>query len=425
MEKNLYDSYISILKSELIEALGCTEPIAIAYAAAKAKLILDKEPKHMEVGCSGNIIKNVKGVKVPNTGGLVGIEAAAIAGVVGGNPEKGLRVLEDIKPAQYDEIKKLLAEHFCAVRHLKDVENLYVIVKVYHDDEYAEIHIKDFHTNIVKAVKNGVVLPLAANEGAAGGNPNIDKGLLTVKGIVEFADTVELADLEEMLENQIARNTAISQEGLKHNYGMEIGRTLLQSYGDDIKIRAKATAAAGSDARMGGCPMPVVINSGSGNQGITVSMPVVEYAKELHVSKEKLYRALIISNLIGIYQKYYIGNLSAYCGAVCAAAGSGAGITYLYGGTVEEISRTIINTIANVGGILCDGAKPSCAAKIASAVDAAILGHQLSIQGKVFENGQGLVKEGVEGTIKSLGQVGNNGLRVVDTEIIDIMISSS
>ena len=250
-----------------------------------------------------------------------------------------------------------------------------------------------------------------------------DRTLLNIKDIIEFADTVDLGELRGLLANQVKMNTAISEEGLKNNYGVSVGKTLLKYYGDDIKIRAKAKAAAGSDARMSGCSLPVVINSGSGNQGITASIPVIEYAKELKVGEEKLFRALIVSNLTAIHQKELIGKLSAYCGAVSAAAGSGAGITYLHGGGYEEISRTIINTIANVGGMVCDGAKPSCAAKIASAVDAAILGHQLSTQGNVFKDGEGLVKDGVEATIESIGRLGKKGMESTDIEIIDIMLN--
>ena len=422
LTKELYQNYIVILKSELIEALGCTEPIAIAYATAKAKAVLGKQPKRMEVGCSGNIVKNVKGVVVPNTGGLIGIAAAAIAGVVGGDSDKGLQVLESVRSEDYNKIKNLLEEDYCSVYHLKGVENLYITAKVFSDDESAEVNIKDSHTNIIKIVKNGEVL----FENEAGDHNDLvstgDRSLLNVKDIIEFAETVDLEELRELLTNQIQMNTAISEEGLKNDYGVSVGKTLLKYYGDDIKVRAKAKAAAGSDARMSGCSLPVVINSGSGNQGITVSLPVIEYARELNVSEEKLFKALIISNLVSIHQKELIGKLSAYCGAVSAAAGSGAGITYLHGGSYEDISKTIVNTIANVGGMVCDGAKPSCAAKIASAVDAAILGHQLSTQGSVFRNGEGLVKDGVEATIESLGRLGKIGMETTDIEIINIML---
>ncbi len=420
--KHVYESYTNILKSELVEALGCTEPIAIAYATAKAKAVLGKEPTRIEVGCSGNIVKNVKGVVVPNTGGLIGIDAAAIAGVIGGNADKELQILESVRQEQYSTIKELTQGDFCKVYHLQGVENLYIDAKVFAGDESAEVVIEDSHTNIVKTAKNGETLfENNSNEHCASEGEG-DKTLLNVKDIIEYAETVDLSILRGLLENQIKVNTAIAEEGIKNNYGVNVGKTLLENYGDDVRIKAKAMAAAGSDARMSGCSMPVVINSGSGNQGITVSLPVIVYARELKVSEEKLLRALIISNLVSIHQKAQIGKLSAYCGAVSAAAGSGAGITYLNGGDYEEISRTIINTIANVGGMVCDGAKPSCAAKISSAVDAAILGYQLSTQGKAFKNGEGLVKKDVEETIKSIGRMGKVGMEGTDAEIIDIML---
>lgn len=422
LTKEMYDNYILILKSELIEALGCTEPIAIAYATAKAKAVLGKQPERMEVGCSGNIVKNVKGVVVPNTGGLIGIAAAAIAGVVGGDSDRGLQVLESVKDEQHEEIRRLIKEKYCDVYHLQGVENLYIEAKVYSGNESAEVCIENAHTNITKIVKNGKVL--FENKAGDHNDPEEagDRSLLTIKDIIEFADTVNLDEVRDILKNQIQMNTAISEEGLKNNYGVSVGKTLMKCYGDDVKIRARAKAAAGSDARMSGCSLPVVINSGSGNQGITASLPVIEYAKELKVSEDKLLRALIISNLTSIHQKALIGKLSAYCGAVSAAAGSGAGITYLHGGSYEEISRTIVNTIANVGGIVCDGAKPSCAAKIATAVEAAILGYQLSSQGRVFKGGEGLVKDGVEATIESFGRVGKRGMESTDVEIINIML---
>lgn len=422
LNKNTIENYILILKSELIEALGCTEPIAIAYAAAKAKSVLGKEPERIEVGCSGNIVKNVKSVVVPNTGGLIGIDAAAVAGVLGGDSDKGLQVLESVKREQYSVIRKLIEEDYCRVYHLKGVEKLYIEAKVYAGNESAEVYIEDAHTNIVKIIKNGKVL--FENNTGSQNNPEsaVDKTLLNIKDIIEFAETVDLEMVREPLERQIAANTAIAEEGIKNDYGVSVGKTLLENYGSDVTVRARAMAAAGSDARMSGCSLPVVINSGSGNQGITVSVPVIEYAKELKVSEEKLFKALIISNLVSIHQKAQIGNLSAYCGAVSAAAGSGAGIAYLNGGGYEEISRTIINTIANVGGIVCDGAKPSCAAKISSAVGAAILGYQLSAKGKVFKSGEGLVKGGVEETIKSFGRVGKKGMEGTDIEIINIML---
>lgn len=423
LAKKVYDNYVAILKSELIPALGCTEPIAVAYAAAKAREVLGEFPERAEMWCSGNIIKNVKGVTVPNTGNLKGIDAAAIAGIVGGSPEMGLQVLEGMKDEDIKETKKLLDENFCSTHLVEGVENLYIDAKVFKGEDSAEVCIKTSHTNICRIIKNGVVVfekDDASDEAAAAKD---DRSLLNIKDILEFAEIVNLDDVKDVISKQISMNTAISDEGLKHHYGADVGKTLLQHYGSDIKIRAKARAAAGSDARMSGCSLPVVINSGSGNQGMTVSLPVIEYAKELGVSEEKLYRALVLSNLTSIHQKTAIGRLSAYCGAVSAACGSGAAITYLHGGSYEDISRTIVNTIANVGGIVCDGAKPSCAAKIASSVDAAIMAHHMSTDGKVFKSGEGLVKDDVEETIESIGRMGSKGMKDTDVEILKIMIN--
>lgn len=423
MDRKIYDEFVSILKNELIPALGCTEPIAIAYASAKARQVLGRMPERLELWCSGNIIKNVKGVVVPNSGGLHGIDVAGILGVVGGNADKELEVLEGITPEDIARTKELLKREFCSCRLIENVENLFIVAKVFAGDDSAEVEIASRHTNITRLVKNGRELDVEQHvQFAEHQGKKLDKSLLNVRDILEFADCVNIGDVREVLENQIQMNTAISQEGLRGCYGAEVGKTLLKYYGNDVKVRARAAAAAGSDARMGGCSMPVVINSGSGNQGMTVSLPVIEYARELGVSQEKLYRALVVSNLISIHQKKYIGSLSAYCGAVSAACGSGAAITYLHGGGLEDVSKTITNTIGNVGGIVCDGAKSSCAAKIASAVDAAIMAHYMTENAMTFGAGEGLVKDSVEGTIESIGRVGREGMKATDVEILNIMI---
>lgn len=421
MDTALYQNYLNILKHELVPALGCTEPIAIAYASAKAREVLGCFPDSIEMKCSGNIIKNVKGVTVPNSGGLKGIDVAAILGAVGGDAAKELEVLASVTEEDIQKTKELTAKNICSCSLVDGVANLYITARVIRGEHYAEVTIEDTHTNITHIEKDGEVLfhkePASEKE-----DLSIDKSKLTVKDILDFADQVKIEDIEECIGRQIAMNSAIAQEGLDNNYGAQIGKTLMQVWGKSITTRACAKAAAGSDARMGGCSMPVVINSGSGNQGMTVSLPVIEYAKEWGISRKKLYRALVVSNLIAIHQKYYIGSLSAYCGAVCAACGAGAGVTYLYGGTYEQISLTIINTLGNVGGIVCDGAKPSCAAKIASSLDAALMGHYLSIQNKSFLPGEGIIKGNVEETIKSMGYIGRVGMRSTDTEILNVMI---
>lgn len=421
MNQYIYNNYVNILSSELRPALGCTEPIAIAYAAAKAVSLLGCRPEHIQLYCSGNIVKNVQGVTVPNSGGLKGIEAAAILGALGGDASKELEVLEGVDAAAIAEATALIGTGYCENILAEGVANLYLLAKVFAGDHSAEVEIEHTHVGIIRMTKDGEDVFRKESEQHTDKKGN--KELLNISDILAFADTVDLDEVKEILAKQIKMNSNISSEGLKGNYGACVGKTLLKVYGDDVKIRAKARAAAGSDARMSGCSLPVVINSGSGNQGMAASLPVIEYAHEIGASEEKLYRALIVSNLIALHQKKYIGNLSAYCGAVSAACGSGAAITYLYGGTYEEISKTIINTIANVGGMVCDGAKPSCAAKIASAVDAAIMGHYMSVNGHVFGNGEGLVQEDVEYTIRNIGYVGKVGMKTTDIEILNIMLS--
>ena len=422
MDSELYKNYLDILKQELVPALGCTEPIAIACAAAKASRLLGNFPESLEMKLSGNIIKNVKGVTVPNSGGLKGIDIAAVLGMVGGNADKALEVLEEITPEHIARAKELASRGICTYSLAENVPNLYISAKAVCGGHYAEVVIAHQHTNIIKMEKDGEVLLDRTLETEEKTDDTVDRSRLTVKDILDFADQVRMEDIEEIISRQIRLNTAISQEGLDNNYGAQIGKTLMHVWGKSATTRACARAAAGSDARMGGCSMPVVINSGSGNQGITVSLPVIVYAEEWEVSKDKLYRSLVVSNLIAVHQKYYIGSLSAYCGAVSAACGAGAGITYMYGGTYEQVSLTIINTLGNVGGIVCDGAKPSCAAKIASSVDAALMAFHLSIQNKSFLPGEGLIKGDVEETIKSMGYIGRVGMKTTDTEILNVMI---
>ncbi|MDP3179095.1 MAG: L-serine ammonia-lyase, iron-sulfur-dependent, subunit alpha, partial [Spirochaetaceae bacterium] len=351
LTKERSDAFIAILREELVSALGCTEPIAIAYAAAVARKILGRMPQRMEISCSGNIVKNVKGVKVPNTGGLKGIQAAGIAGLVAGDPDRGLEVLENVRPSDYPEIERLLAEGLCSVSLAEGVENLYILVRVFSGVDRAELRIEYSHMNVVHAARNGIPVDKPASAAALQGMTVSKSGhdrhatLLDVESILEFARTVDLRELEPILSAQIALNTAISDEGLAHSYGADVGKTLLKYRGNDVRTRAAARPAAGSDARMSGCSLPVVINSGSGNQGLTVSLPVVEYAKEMGAPREALLRALVLSNLTAIHQKALIGKLSAFCGAVSAACGSGAGIALLRGGGYERICDTITNTL--------------------------------------------------------------------------------
>lgn len=423
MDSTLYANYLNILKHELVPALGCTEPIAIAYAAAKARQVLGEFPEQVEMHLSGNIIKNVKGVTVPNSGGLKGIDVAAVLGIVGGNADRALEVLSEVSPEDISRTRELISQKICSCSLVENVDNLFITAIVTSGKHSASVTIEHQHTNITKITKDGEIIldnPYRSTEAAA-----IDKSLLTVKDILDFADQVRMEDIQPVINRQIKLNSAIAQEGLDNNYGAQIGKTLMHVWGKSVTTRACARAAAGSDARMGGCSMPVVINSGSGNQGMTVSLPVIVFADEWEVSHEKLCRSLVVSNLIAIHQKYYIGSLSAYCGAVSAACGAGAGITYMYGGTYQQVSLTIINTLGNVGGIVCDGAKPSCAAKIASSVDAALMAFQLSIQNKSFLPGEGIIKDDIEETIKSMGYIGRVGMRLTDTEILNVMIDQA
>ena len=426
MDAVSYQDYVNILKEELVPAMGCTEPIAIAYAAAVLRETLGRPAERMEVEASGNIIKNVKSVFVPGTGGLRGIPAAAAAGMAAGDPSLDLEVLSQIGEAEQARIREYLAYTPITVK-LADSPLIFdILVRAWAGEDSALVRIANYHTHIVRIEKNGAILKdlpvqAAAEEGLT------DKSVLSVRGILEFAREAGLSDVEETLSRQIRFNTAIAQEGLRGDYGANIGQVLLSAYGDDVKIRAKAMAAAGSDARMNGCGLPVVIVSGSGNQGLTASLPVIEYAKELGTDQETLYRALLVSDLITIHLKAEIGRLSAYCGAVSAGCGSGAGIAYLYGkdkpeeALLKDVSHTIVNSLAVVSGMVCDGAKASCAAKIASAVDAGILGFTMYQQGQQFRGGDGIISKGVEETIHNIGLLATQGMRETDREILDIM----
>lgn len=416
-----YGAYVQILKEELVPAMGCTEPIALAYAAAKAREILGSIPDKVVIEASGSIIKNVKSVIVPNTNHLKGIPAAATAGIIAGRAEKELEVIAQVTESEIEQMKQFLQTADIKVVHADNGITFDIIVSVYKGSSYAKVRIANYHTNIVLMEKDGEVLYEIAVEGEKEEGLT-DRNLLNMKDIWDFAMTVDVKDIKETLDRQIAYNTAIAEEGLRGDYGANIGSVLLDTYGDDIRTRAKAKAATGSDARMNGCELPVIINSGSGNQGMTSSIPVIEYAKEFDADEDTLYRALALSNLVTIHQKTGIGRLSAYCGAVSAGAGAGAGIAYLCGGGYEEVIHTVVNALAIVSGIVCDGAKASCAAKIASAVDAGILGYNMYKRGQQFYGGDGIVTRGVEETIQNVGRLGKQGMKETNEEIIKIMV---
>lgn len=416
-----YGAYVQILKEELVPAMGCTEPIALAYAAAKAREVLGCLPERVHIGASGSIIKNVKSVIVPNTDHLKGIPAAAAAGIIAGRPEKELEVISEVSKEEIRQMQEFLDEKEIKVEHIDNGITFDIVVTVSARESYAQVRIANYHTNIVHIDKDGEILldiPVLGEteEGLT------DRSLLTVEGIWDFVQTVDVEDIRDVLQRQIDYNTAIAKEGLSGDYGANIGSVIMDSYGDDVRNRAKAMAAAGSDARMNGCELPVIINSGSGNQGMTCSLPVLEYAKELQADKEKMFRALALSNLVAIHQKTGIGRLSAYCGAVSAGAAAGAGIAYLCGGGYEEIAHTVVNALAIVSGMVCDGAKASCAAKIAASVDAGILGYDMYKHGQQFYGGDGIITKGVEKTIQNVGRLGKEGMRETNEEIIKIMV---
>lgn len=418
-----YNTYLQILKNELRPAMGCTEPIAIAYCAAKMRDVLGDLPEEVTINVSGNIIKNVKSVKVPNTRGKFGIKAAAAIGIVAGDSSKELEVIVNVKEEDYDQLDTFL-EHTPITINPADTEHtLYIEINGKKGNDWAKVVIFDAHTHIALIEKNGEVI--FKNEKKADEiNFKYDKEILSIKGIVEFAEKVEISEVCDILDLQIAYNLAIANEGIKGDYGANIGKVLLKYFPNDILTRCKALAAAGSDARMNGCQMPVVINSGSGNQGITCSVPVIWFAEHLNVSDETLYRALVVSNLCTIHIKNSIGKLSAFCGVVIAGAGCGAGIAFLEGGRYREIAHTIVNSLGIISGVVCDGAKASCAAKIASSVEAGIVGYFMFKEGKQFVDGDGLIKKGVENTIKAIGNLAKVGMCETDKEIIQIMMEN-
>ncbi len=420
MTPQIYSTYLKILNNELISAMGCTEPIAIAYAAALAKKALGDTPESISVHASANIIKNVKSVVVPNTNGKRGIKAAVAAGIVAGDADKVLQVLSGITPSDYEKIDLFIANTPCEVLQSDKPYVFNIQIKLTSVEHTSYVEIAGNHTNVIMISLDGQ--PQFSKEYAEEQSEPADYRMLNVESIVEFADTVDINDIRSVISRQIEYNTAIAEEGLRGNWGARIGKTLLKAYGNSVHNRAKAYAAAGSDARMNGCEMPVVINSGSGNQGMTASLPVIIYAKEIAAADDLLYRALVVSNLVTVHMKTDIGRLSAYCGATSAGCGAGAGICYLYGGKAHEISHTIVNAVAINSGMICDGAKASCAAKIASAVEAGLLGFQMQQQNTEFYSGEGIVTKGVENTIRNVGRVARLGMAQTDKEIINIMI---
>lgn len=413
--------YLAILKEELVPAMGCTEPIALAYAAAVARRALGKEPEGIVARCSGNMIKNVRCVSIPNSGGLTGIEAACILGAIAGDPNGGMETLERVNDADRQHAAELLSGDVCTVAFLDSEIPLHFILELHADNDVVTAEVRHLHTNIVSLIRNGVEL-ITDNGNSNEIHYEADRSHLSIEGIKQFSDTVDIQLIQGIFDRQIRFNMAIAQTGMNGSWGIGIGKAILDCCTPDTATRMKAYAAAASEARMGGCDLPVIINSGSGNQGIASSVPVIIYAKENSIPDEKLYRALAFSALLTIYQKKFIGTLSAFCGAVSASCASGAAITYLDGGDIAQIKATVDNTLANIPGIICDGAKISCAAKIASSLDAAMMAHYLAMHGKSYEAYTGILKEDAGETISCVGYIGKIGMRQTDKEIIKLML---
>ncbi len=419
MDREIYDCYLAIMKEEMIPAMGCTEPIALAYGAAKAREVLGREPEHIKARCSGNIVKNVRCVSIPNSGGLMGIPAAVVLGAVGGDASKNMEVLASVNDDDRARTAELLKQNICEMELLDSEIPLHFILEMSAGEDTVLLEIKYDHTNVTKIVKNQEVL---VDKDVDEEYVEADRSKLNLEDMKEFADTVNLSDVMPLIEPQIRCNMEIAKEGMTGKYGLGIGRIIKESYSDDILTRMRSMTAAASEARMGGCEMPVIINSGSGNQGIACSVPLIIYAREMELPDYVLYRGLVFSNLLTVYQKQYIGKLSAFCGAVSASCASGAAITYMVGGDINLIKKTIENTLANVPGIICDGAKISCAAKIAASLDAAYLAHHLAMNNQAYAPYTGILQEDTSETISCVGMIGKEGMKETDREILKIMI---
>jgi L-cysteine desulfidase len=416
-------AYLKILEEELVPAMGCTEPIAIALAAAKARQLLGSFPDQCRAQCSGHIIKNVRSVTIPGTGGLIGIEAAVWAGVVAGSGDRGLEVLSSMTEQDAAQVKALLASRPCDVSLLKSESPLHLMISVASGEDEVTVEIKHSHTNVVRITKNSTVLVENPDNQDMYLGSLTDRSVLNVSDICEFADSADLAPLRDLLERQIAYNMAIAEEGLKGTYGVGIGQMMLENAPEgSLLTTLKAYASAASEARMSGCTMPVVTNSGSGNQGIASSVPVIMFAKLKNVDHDRLLRALILSNLLTIHQKTLIGRLSAFCGMINSAAATGAAMTYLEGGSLEQINKAIANTLANATGIICDGAKPACGAKIAATLDAGYLGHKLAMQNRGYQSGHGILKPDIEKTIEVVGRVAHEGMRETEGHLLNLLL---
>ena len=420
MNEKIKQDFLAILGEELVPAMGCTEPIALAYAAAKGREALGCEPERIVAHCSGNIIKNVRCVRIPNSGGMTGIEAACALGALAGNPHRNMEVLESVSDEGRAATAQFVAEHRCKVEFLESAIPLHFIIELEGAGHHAEVEVRYSHQNIVRIIRDDETLLYVEDLREA--VEVADRSGLSIENIYAFANTVELDLIRPFTDKQIACNMAIAGRGMQGDFGIGIGKTILDTYQNGVYAKMRAYAAAASEARMDGCDMPVIITSGSGNQGITSTVPVIVYAREKQFPEELMMRALVFSSLMTVYQKEYIGKLSAFCGAVSAACAAGAAITYLVGGTIQQIKDTVDNTLANVPGIICDGAKASCAVKISSALDAALFAHTLALRGKAYSQGTGILREDTAKTIRDVGHIGRVGMQPTDEEIVKLMI---
>ena len=418
--ETIKQDFLSILKEELIPAMGCTEPIALAYAAAKARTVLGQMPQHITARCSGNMIKNVRCVRIPGSGGMTGVEAACALGAIAGDEARHMEVLEAVTPEGLAETVRFLREKRCVLEYLESAIPLHFILELDAGEDHVLVEVRHSHTNIARIVRNGETL--FQNDSPVQEAHPADRSALCIEHIYAFAETVELALIAPFARAQIGCNMAIAERGMKGDFGVGIGQAILETYADTTFTKMRAYAAAASEARMDGCDMPVIITSGSGNQGIASTVPVIVYAREQKISEERMFRALVFSSLLTVYQKEYIGKLSAFCGAVSASCAAGAAITYMVGGTLTQIKDTIDNTLANIPGIICDGAKASCAAKISSALDAAIFAHALAMKGRAYESNTGILQSDTGDTISCVGHIGRVGMQPTDQEIVKMMI---
>lgn len=422
LSEKIKQDFLNILKEELIPAMGCTEPIALAYAAAKGKELLDGELNRIIAKCSGNIIKNVRCVRIPNSGGLTGIEAACSLGAIAGNADKHMEVLEDVDSVGRSKAKAFIREGRCSVEFLESSIPLHFIIELYSENSSVFVEVKHDHTNISKIVKNNEIVFKSDAEEVV--SDLADRSELNIENILAFAEEIEIEKIEPFALKQITCNMAIAERGMQGDYGIGIGKAIFETYANSTFTKIRAYSAAASEARMDGCDMPVIITSGSGNQGITSTVPIIVYAREKNIPKERMYRAQIFSSLLTVYQKEYIGKLSAFCGAVSAACAAGAAITYMIGGTLTQIKDTVDNTLADIPGIICDGAKASCAVKISSALDASLFAHALAMKGKVYESNTGILQDDTGETISCVGHIGRVGMQPTDQEIVKIMIQN-